>query len=135
MPDLIALYGTLMSGFAPRPGAPALRSHIELVSPCVLAGVLYDCGSYPGLSSGQGEVLGELWHCISADALEILDEWEGYDPERMGTSEYVRRRVRLLEPDCEAWVYHWNLATDELKRITGGDWRSHTGSQQHPMGG
>ena len=132
MSELIVLYGTLMSGLPARPGAPDLSSHLRLVSACVVEGVLYDAGAYPGLVPGGDRVSAELWRCVSPKALEILDEWENYHPDRPGQSEYVRRPISLLEPGGQAWVYHWNLPTDTLRPIEGGDWRAHIRDKAQP---
>lgn len=115
-----------MSGLPARPGGPRLDAHIELLGACVLGGRLYDFGPYPCLVGGDEAVRGELWRVISDDALEILDDWEEYDPRSPQRSVYVRRRVRLREPALEAWVYYWNRSTDGLELIAGGDWRAHS---------
>jgi gamma-glutamylcyclotransferase (GGCT)/AIG2-like uncharacterized protein YtfP len=136
--ELIALYGTLMSGLAPRPAAPDLTGHIRLIGACQLSGLLYDGGPYPCLVAGGGRVHGELWRILTDDALQILDRWEDYDPQSPADSEYVRRRVRLAQPLLHAWVYHYNGATEGLQPITDGDWRAHiqsrTGGARRPGG-
>jgi gamma-glutamylcyclotransferase (GGCT)/AIG2-like uncharacterized protein YtfP len=123
--DLLALYGTLMSGLEPRPGAPELSGHIERVGECLLRGALYDAGFYPGLVDAPGAVRGELWRCLAPTALELLDGWEDYYPDALSESMYVRRRVKLIAPQCDAWVYYWNLSTSGLQPIASGDWREH----------
>lgn len=130
-----------MSGLAPRPGVPQLDTHIELLGDCLLAGQLYDFGPYPCLISGDGVVRSELWRVISEDALGVLDAWEEYDARSPSSSAYVRRRVRLLEPRHQAWVYYWNRSTTGLSLIADGDWRAHTlrgqksaRDQHHRMG-
>ncbi len=129
MGELIALYGTLMSGLERRPGAPDLAAHIEPLGECTLSGLLYDVGAYPGMVAGEGTVSGELWRTISPTALEILDEWEQYQPARERASVYVRRRVFVLEPEVQAWVYLWNKATTGLELIQSGDWRAQLASR------
>lgn len=114
-----------MSGLAARPGAPRLDTHIELLGDCLLEGRLYDFGPYPCLVPGDQAVHGELWRAISDDALTILDDWEEYDPSSPGRSVYVRRCVRLRQPNVQAWAYYWNRPTDGLGLILGGDWRTH----------
>jgi gamma-glutamylcyclotransferase (GGCT)/AIG2-like uncharacterized protein YtfP len=123
--QLVAFYGTLLSGLPPRPERPNLPGHLRLVSHCVIPGLLFDLGPCPGLRPGGGMVIGELWRTTSTDALHVLDAWEVYDPADELGSEYVRRQVRLLDPEVDAWVYVWNRSPDGLPRITDGDWRSH----------
>jgi gamma-glutamylcyclotransferase (GGCT)/AIG2-like uncharacterized protein YtfP len=115
-----------MSGLAPRPGAPELTPHIELIGDCLLAGRLYDFGPYPCLVPGNAHVRAELWRPISHDALAILDRWEEHDPQSLEASVYVRREARLLEPELDAWVYYWNRSTAGLAVIADGDWRAHS---------
>ncbi len=123
--DLIAFYGTLMSTAPPLPGAPRLAGLVEVVGPCVLHGVLHDVGSYPALAPGTGRVRGELCRIASAEALAVLDAWEDYAVDDEPGSEYLRRRVRLLEPDGEAWTYTFNRSPTGLAVVPEGDWVAH----------
>ena len=123
--ELLAFYGTLMSGLPARAGRPALAPYVELVGPCSIPGSLYDVGPYPALVLGDGVVRGELWRTVALDALSVVDAWEGYEFERENQAPYVRRSVRLLEPALDAWVYAWNQPLDGLAHIESGDWRAH----------
>lgn len=125
MPDHIAFYGTLMSTAPPLPGAPRLAGLVEVVGPCALAGTLHDLGSYPALAPSDGRVRAELCRIVSQDALGILDAWEDYAVDDELGSEYVRRRVRLLEPALEAWTYTFNRPPANLPVIAGGNWVAH----------
>lgn len=118
--ELVAFYGTLMSGIPARPGCPDFAPHVRLVSECLIPGRLLDLGAYPALVPGSGVVRGELWRITSADALAVVDAWEG--------AEYVRREVDLVEPEVRAWAYAWNRSPAGLTAISGGDWRSHSGA-------
>jgi gamma-glutamylcyclotransferase (GGCT)/AIG2-like uncharacterized protein YtfP len=130
--QLVAFYGTLMSGLPCRPGRPDLAPHVRLVSRCLIPGKLFDLGPYPVLVPGDGVVHGELWRTTSRHALGVLDRWEAYDPADESSSEYLRRPVRLLDPDVTAWVYLWNRPLGSMTRIRDGDWRSHFGAQPPP---
>lgn len=123
MDELLAFYGTLLSGLPARPGRPDLASHLELVQACVIPGRLYDVGPYPALVAGEGTVRGELWRTTTPDALGIVDAWEGYEAAVEDQAPYVRRRTRLVDPDVEAWTYVWNRPLDGLVPIADGDWR------------
>ena len=114
---LLAVYGTLMQGCGGdrRAGvAGALRYR----GPCRIRGALWDLGKYPGLTAGEGEVLGELAE-LEDSTLAALDAFEDEG------SLYVRRRVRLIEPEVEAWVYFYNQSPEGAQRIPGGCWRTH----------
>ena len=125
MEEMLALYGTLLSGLPARPNRPDLTPYVELVRECLIPGSLYDVGPYPALVSGDGVVRGELWRTTSEDALAVIDRWEGYEAAAEDQAPYVRRRTRLVEPDLDAWVYVWNRPLDGLVAIPGRDWRAH----------
>jgi gamma-glutamylcyclotransferase (GGCT)/AIG2-like uncharacterized protein YtfP len=125
MGDLLAVYGTLMDGLAPA-AAPVLDGRVERLGPCRIPGRLYDCGPYPALSPepyGPG-VRGELLRLLDAGLWAELDEYEGCDPCDEAGSLFVRRRVLLLEPRHEAWVYHGGRVR-RIAAVPSGDWRAH----------
>ena len=122
--ELVAFYGTLMTGMGYLPGHPEPG---EMVGPCRLAGRLYDVGRYPALVPGPGVVVGELWR-VDAAALVTLDAWEEYEPADEARSVFVRRRVELVDPpSTAAWTYVWNRPVAALALIPGGDWRAYRG--------
>lgn len=123
--DLLALYGTLMSGqgVQERLGVAAA---LEPRGPCVLAGTLVGLGWYPGLVLEPcGRVIGELYRIIDVGVLDVLDRYEGFDPSAPGRSPFVRTRVRTLEPGDEAWVYVFAGDVPPGSVIESGDWRAH----------
>lgn len=121
----IAFYGTLMSTVPPLPGAPDRSALVEVLGPCVLRGTLLDLGSYPALAPGAGRVVAELCRVVSEEALALLDAWEDYAIDDEPGSEYVRRRVQLLEPTGEAWTYEFNRAPAGFPVIEDGNWAAH----------
>lgn len=119
--DAFAVYGLLRageSGFA-RFG---LADAFAPLGPCRLPGQLYDLGDYPGLIEGKGSVIGELFEVRDPSVMPRVDAFEDYWPEDMDRSRYVRRKVRLIEPDREAWVYIWLKGLDDARLIESGDW-------------
>jgi gamma-glutamylcyclotransferase (GGCT)/AIG2-like uncharacterized protein YtfP len=124
MPELLAVYGTLMSGQSYE-GRPDVESMMRSIGPCRIPGALYSEGYYPWLVRTEGEVAGELFEIDDPDtAFAILDAYEneGRHTEE-GDGEYLRVRLRLLEPEVEAWVYVWE-GTDRGEPIDDGDWRT-----------
>lgn len=126
----IVFYGTLMEGLG-LPGTPDLAAlGVTRSGPCRLHAELWDTGlGYPALTrpgdATAGEVLGELWQLADPDrTLPLLDAYESlHDGDEAG-SDYLRRVVRCVEPaGVEAWIYIWNGLTDEMSRVTDGDWR------------
>lgn len=119
--DLIAVYGLLragQSGFDQFGLAHAFRA----AGPCVIAGALWDLGRYPALVDGDGRVLGEVFEVLDPGVMGDLDAFEDYWPGDPARSRYERRKVRLIEPDRDAWVYVWLKGLADARRIESGDW-------------
>ena len=119
--DAIAVYGLLRageSGFERFGLAGAFRP----LGPCVIAGQLYDLGAYPGLVAGPGRVIGEVFELTDSSVMPALDAFEDYWPQDPARSRYDRVRVRLVEPDRDAWVYRWRMGLEGARRIESGDW-------------
>lgn len=119
--DAFAVYGLLRageSGFAKFGLAEAFAP----LGPCLIPGALYDLGAYPGLVAGEGGVVGELFEVRDAGVMARLDPFEDYWPDDPDRSRYARRKVPLLEPDRDAWVYLWVRGLDGARRIETGDW-------------
>ncbi|MGF1463431.1 MAG: gamma-glutamylcyclotransferase [Maricaulaceae bacterium] len=123
--ELMAVYGLLragQSGFAKFGLADKVRPR----GPCVIPGAIYDLGGYPGLVSGDGTVMGELYEVLDPTVTPILDAYENYRPQDRAQSDYVRRPVLLAEPEgAAAWVYIWIKDVTGRPRIDSGDWLSH----------
>ena len=119
--DAFAVYGLLRageSGFAQF----GLSDAFAPLGPCRLPGLLYDLGDYPGLVEGAGSVIGELFEVRDPSVVPQVDAFEDYWPGDMDRSRYARRRVRLIEPDREAWVYLWLKGLNDARLIESGDW-------------
>jgi gamma-glutamylcyclotransferase (GGCT)/AIG2-like uncharacterized protein YtfP len=112
--EFLAVYGTLMAGVE-HDGKPAVEHALRAVGACRIPGVLHSAGDYPCLVEAAGEVSGELYEVVDPSVLDELDRYEG--------AEYERRRVRLIEPEVDAWVYVWTGAPPG-EPIDDGDWRA-----------
>ena len=122
--DLLAAYGELLS----RPDldqAEGLKLGLRLLGSCWIPGDLYEIGEYAALVPGQGQVLGELYEVTDPSVFEELDWFQTYDRGRETEPEYVRRRVALIEPETEAWVYVYDRDPSGHPRVESGDWRGH----------
>lgn len=119
--DLIAVYGLLRGGEVgfERFG---LAHAFKDAGPCVIEGELWDLGRYPGFVEGAGRVAGELFQVVDPGVMAELDAWEDYWPDDPARSRYERRKISLVEPRREAWVYVWILGLDDARRIESGDW-------------
>jgi gamma-glutamylcyclotransferase (GGCT)/AIG2-like uncharacterized protein YtfP len=125
----VFVYGTLRPGEKNYPRYLAGRTLAEL--PGTVAGELFFVadGGYPYLSTGEGRVQGEMMVLAPqhyAATLSRLDALEEYDPQDEANSVYLRRSAKVLLADGSerlAWVYYWNLAVVQGKRIVSGDFR------------
>jgi len=106
---------------------------LRLVGACRIPGELYDLGEYPGLTPGEGTVTGELYEVIDPQGLRLLDEYEAYYEHDAVRSLFVRRQVRLIEPELECWVYLYNQPVDGKSRIPAGNWTEHLRREGRPF--
>jgi gamma-glutamylcyclotransferase (GGCT)/AIG2-like uncharacterized protein YtfP len=123
MAELLAVYGTLMSGQSYE-GRPDVETLMRPLGPCRIRGGLYSEGEYPWLVVGEGEVAGELYEVLDPASFELLDAYEneGRHTEE-GAGRYERRLLRLIEPDVDAWVYVWD-GPERGTPLDDGDWRT-----------
>ncbi len=112
--DLLFVYGTLRSEFD-NPYSRRLRAEADFVGAAEVAGALFHVAHYPGYRpEPAGRVRGEVYRLRSPErTLADLDEYEG--------EEYLRVRVRLLQPENEAWLYQYARPVPLERRIVSGD--------------
>jgi gamma-glutamylcyclotransferase (GGCT)/AIG2-like uncharacterized protein YtfP len=128
MGDRLAVYGSLLSGMGVRETL-AHGDEIRVLRTCSISGALIDLGPYPGLIRGPGRVTGELWEIGAPPLLEVLDDYEGFQPSATQASLFVRERVTLLEPTVSVWVYRYNGLPTDGCRVRCGCWRTHLASR------
>ncbi len=124
----LALYGSLRKDFQTHDAPLGLLGMLgmrQAAERCWIAGQLYDLGDYPGIVAGEGTVLGDLYTVEDPRALHLLDSYERWNPGDPSGSLYVRRRVILLMPEVDAWVYFYNGDISEREFIPSGDWAAH----------
>ena len=121
-PEIIFVYGTLRRG-----GSDHFRmAAAKFVSEATVSGRLYRVHWYPGLVLDEAgdEIHGDVY-AVTKDALAILDVFEGLCPGGGEGTEYRRLKTKVALKDgreVEAWVWEWIGATDEIKRLSDGDW-------------
>ena len=122
-PDLtirhLFVYGTLMSGEANAHHMTEVPREAGSVQ-----GTLHDCGAYPALALGKGEVWGEVVE-LPLQRLAGMDALEGVAPAGAPGGMYRRSvlRVRTAAGEGRAYAYVMDDAA-RFPRIAAGDWRS-----------
>ena len=145
-PYYLFVYGTLRQGVSV-PFKKKIEEEMEFVGKSQITGKLYDLGEYPGAvkerqkteadgrdnvrvvpgkhkteTAGRGSVIkGEVIKINNPrKVMALLDEYEGYNPKKAKTSEYLREKEQVkLEngKEVEAWVYWYNLPVEGKRRI------------------
>jgi len=128
--DYFAFYGLLMDDLHTR------GDHGEYSGDCLIPGNIYSVNDgFPALvlpqpNDATSGVKGRLWkvpddgdeRANATFGFDLMESFHYYSPE---TSMYVRKKVRLLRPDLDAWVYEWNYGTAGYDLVPGGDWATY----------
>lgn len=125
--DLVFVYGTL------RPSVPQSRHQLlqpaQLIGSGSVVGRLFNLDGYPGAvptEDATSRVRGEVYRLSDpTGALRRMDRYEGFVPETPLDCEFRRERVRVTFDSGESretWIYFYNLSTDALTLIPGGDY-------------
>jgi gamma-glutamylcyclotransferase (GGCT)/AIG2-like uncharacterized protein YtfP len=119
MPQYLFVYGTLRKGFEP-PSIAETAEKLKFVSEGFVYGNLYDLGPYTTvILGGEGKVFGQILELPEDwETLQKLDEYEGFEPNNIENSLFVRKLTAARIPDgkIECWVYEYNrnLSSDYL---------------------
>jgi len=127
--EYVAVYGSLRQGFESS-DSPKLGNQLRASGLCHIPGNIYDVGGYPGLVLGDGNVLGELYEVPDPSLFPMVDEYEQYSANEYEKSLYVRKAVRLRQPDdIDAWIYVYNRDIAGKPLIESGDWATYCEAQ------
>jgi gamma-glutamylcyclotransferase (GGCT)/AIG2-like uncharacterized protein YtfP len=124
-PQLVFVYGTLRRG-----GSNHFRmAGAEFIAPGTVAGRMYRIDWYPGLvlDDAGDEIHGEVYS-VGPELLASLDVFEGLSAGEIKGSEYRRVHATVMRRDSQpvtAWVWEWIGVTEEISRISDGDWLRH----------
>lgn len=115
MSQYLFIYGTLRPGLAPDAVAAAVLT-LKLVGEGFVRGTLYDLGEYPGAAleaAAESKVFGAVFELPgNPEVLHALDVYEGFNPEAVAESLFVRveQAVELADgSSLPCWVYVYNL--------------------------
>lgn len=131
--DYIVLYGSLRTD-GEISNKPDLSTYLKPAGKALVEGRLFDLGEYPGLVPGAGSVHAELYEVVDRQAFRVIDGFEQYDPTDVEQSLYLRRAVRLVRPQLDAWVYVYNRRINTAPEIKSGDWIEYL-AQRSPRSG
>ncbi|MFK7925284.1 MAG: gamma-glutamylcyclotransferase [Bacteroidia bacterium] len=117
--NYLFFYGSLKQAY-PTQDQLGIRTAIRFVSEVQTQGDLYDLGAYPAMVHGDGIVYGELYELADEQALPILDEYEGFDPDAPASSLYVRELLACGERLAWVYIFQGDLLLEE--RLVTGIW-------------
>ena len=103
MTTTIFVYGTLLKGLSRN----SVLKDSEFLGLALCKGTLLDLGSFPGMISGQKDVvIGEVYKLSDYKTLETLDKIEGYNENNKLDSLYTRENVQVPKREHldNAWV-------------------------------
>jgi gamma-glutamylcyclotransferase (GGCT)/AIG2-like uncharacterized protein YtfP len=112
----VFVYGTLKPGEANYDRY--CRNQVVAVEAAIARGQLYDlpCG-YPALTPGRDAVYGFLLWFTDPNTLILLDELEGYCPNRpIEQNEYLRVSAKVYSPKRQTWEQAW-IYQMEMQRV------------------
>ena len=122
-------YGTLMTGFDRRRRA-GIEGKLTYFGRGWVLGALFDLGIYPAaVPADEGRIWGEIYDVNEPDSvLATLDLIEGYSPDDLNRSLYLRTRVPATLEDgrvADVWIYFYNAPLGAAPRIASGDYLDH----------
>lgn len=91
MNKTIFVYGTLLKGLSRN----SVLKDSEFLGLAYCQGTLINLGSFPGLITGEDNVIGELYKLSDNKILEILDQIEGFNKDDKSASMYLRENMRV----------------------------------------
>ncbi len=125
MKQYLFIYGTLLPDIAPSEIVNA-SNKLRYIGKGFVYGRLYDLGDYPAavLNSG-GKIFGRVYRLPEDEnILPEFDKFEGYSPDNLPKSLYLRKKVRvfLMDKTLSCWVYEYNQDISNAVAIESGDY-------------
>lgn len=124
MADLLFIYGTLLND--DNEFAIYLKNNSSFYAEGKIKGKLYDLGEYPGAvltTDTNGYIYGSILMLNDPEgAIEIIDNYEGYDEGQEQPNLFVRVLAEVFTEQgrVNCWVYEYNLPIKGLPLIEGG---------------
>ena len=113
--NYLFVYGTLMQNHN-NPYSKLIRENAEFIGKGFIYAEKFDFGDYPGIKIDPSKTIktyGEVFKITSNLNLVLkeLDFYEGYFPNRIYESLFIRKQVLVYADSSEiiAWVYEYNF--------------------------
>jgi pyruvate carboxylase len=100
----------------------------DYVGMATYQGQMFQVADYPGIipsDNDKDQVVGELYLLSNTiKLLNVLDEYEEFDPESSEKSLFIREHVtvKLKDKEITSYAYLYNKAIDQKTRIASGDY-------------
>jgi gamma-glutamylcyclotransferase (GGCT)/AIG2-like uncharacterized protein YtfP len=114
IPNYLFAYGTLRPGIAP-PQIAETAVKLRPVGEGFIYGELIQLNGYPGAvpdPESKNRISGTILELPEDESiLRQLDEYEGYNPDALDESEFIRVRIAVEMHDggtLECWIYLYN---------------------------
>ncbi|MEM7370709.1 MAG: gamma-glutamylcyclotransferase family protein [Bacteroidota bacterium] len=124
--DILFVYGTLLKD-AEHLMSSYLLERSTFLGPGMMPGQLYKVDFYPGAihdPASETQVYGELYQLSEPQkVLEVLDGYEGFDPQNEAHSLFRRTQVEIMQDGnlLTSWVYVYNQSPEGFPLIPSGD--------------
>jgi len=90
---IIFVYGTLLKGQK----RESVLANSKYIGPAIMnQAEMFDLGAYPGITKGNGIVIGELYD-ITEKTMQIIDRIEGYNENNLADSLFIRKEVEACK--------------------------------------
>jgi gamma-glutamylcyclotransferase (GGCT)/AIG2-like uncharacterized protein YtfP len=127
MTSYLFTYGTLQPGLAPSCIAPVV-DRLRSIGEGVIRGELYDLGEYPGAvlnPRSRHQIHGTIFRLPEdADILRQFDDYEGFQPDSLETSLFLRELhpavLTTTGQTLPCWVYVYNAKPDPARILPDG---------------
>ena len=128
--NIIFVYGTLLKGME----RFNVLSNSQFIDHGYTEAILYDLGEYPAITKGNKTVYGELYK-IDDEILNVLDRIEGYFPDDLDQSLYIRKEVDVTlfkdGSQTKTLTYFYNQPITTNESISYGDYRRYIAEENY----
>jgi gamma-glutamylcyclotransferase (GGCT)/AIG2-like uncharacterized protein YtfP len=119
MKKLVAVYGSLRKGLG---NHRVLQDSVQVGEDTIQGWDMFSLGGFPGIKSGPGSIVIEVYEVVSEGVARGLDSLEGYRGENSPNNFYDKETVVTKYGNAE--IYTLQEGYDGGK-VEGGNWVTH----------